>query len=363
MLLNGGGAPSARCFPSEKDLLLELRAPHPGPGSRHPDGLEHRGLRRAGAAPAVRRPRRPVRHRPLRQPGHVPRPRGRRGGRALAAQPGHRRRRGRSMDALWLVRLSGMGLEDYRLRDRGARPARPGQADRPPTRARAASRRSSACTATDPEALCTYCLGDARLVLDILASEGLPGHRAAQVAADRHHPRPDRGSAWPRSSTSTSSTSTAAAWWPPPSASTRTRWNVARAAGSSPRGPGCPTTCSPSTSAACTRRSSGRSTSIRCRGCTRSAASAAAPRPAGLITAPNGARLRREPGILPGILERFFVERAAAKRRGDERSSYAYKIVMNSFYGVLGTEGCRFAAPEPRRRHHLLRPARAVLGP
>ena len=49
-------------------------------------------------------------------------------------------------------------------------------------------------------------------------------------------------------------------------------------------------------------------------------------------------------GILPGILDRFFESREAARRRGDQRAVYAYKIVMNSFYGVLGTPGCRFAA-------------------
>ena len=62
------------------------------------------------------------------------------------------------------------------------------------------------------------------------------------------------------------------------------------------------------------------------------------------ITAPNGAIFRREPGILPGILDRFFESRAAARQKGDTRAVYAYKIVMNSFYGVLGTPGCRFAA-------------------
>jgi DNA polymerase-2 len=67
---------------------------------------------------------------------------------------------------------------------------------------------------------------------------------------------------------------------------------------------------------------------------------------ADLIEAPNGARFRREPGILPEILARFFASRAAARRQGNERSAYAYKIVMNSFYGVLGTGGCRFASPD-----------------
>ena len=32
----------------------------------------------------------------------------------------------------------------------------------------------------------------------------------------------------------------------------------------------------------------------------------------------------------------------AAKRRGDAVASQAIKILMNSFYGVLGTPACRF---------------------
>jgi DNA polymerase-2 len=63
-----------------------------------------------------------------------------------------------------------------------------------------------------------------------------------------------------------------------------------------------------------------------------------------LITAPNGEHFRREPGILPEILNRFFESRENARREGNRAASYAYKIVMNSFYGVLGTDGCRFAS-------------------
>ncbi|HOX14078.1 MAG TPA: DNA polymerase II [Spirochaetia bacterium] len=69
---------------------------------------------------------------------------------------------------------------------------------------------------------------------------------------------------------------------------------------------------------------------------------AAEPRPDDL-EAPNGARFRREPGILPAVIERYFAERLAAIERGDETASYVYKILMNSFYGVLGAEGCRYA--------------------
>jgi DNA polymerase-2 len=65
---------------------------------------------------------------------------------------------------------------------------------------------------------------------------------------------------------------------------------------------------------------------------------------AACITAPNGERFGREPGILPEILDRFTESRERAKREGNRAASYAYKIVMNSFYGVLGTDSCRFAS-------------------
>jgi DNA polymerase-2 len=64
------------------------------------------------------------------------------------------------------------------------------------------------------------------------------------------------------------------------------------------------------------------------------------------IRAPNGARFRREPGILPELLDRFFTRRSEAQSRGDAIASFVYKIIMNSFYGVLGARGCRFAGAE-----------------
>jgi len=64
------------------------------------------------------------------------------------------------------------------------------------------------------------------------------------------------------------------------------------------------------------------------------------------IIAPNGAAFRREPGILPGLLEDLFPRRETAKRAGDAVASQAIKILMNSFYGVLGTPACRFASPD-----------------
>jgi len=64
------------------------------------------------------------------------------------------------------------------------------------------------------------------------------------------------------------------------------------------------------------------------------------------ICAPGGACFSREPGILPEILSEFFVRRAEAQAAGDSVASYVYKIIMNSFYGVLGSPGCRFAGAE-----------------
>ncbi len=65
-----------------------------------------------------------------------------------------------------------------------------------------------------------------------------------------------------------------------------------------------------------------------------------------VIVAPNGACFRRRPGILPALLDELFPRREAAKRAGDKVASHAIKILMNSFYGVLGTSACRFHRPE-----------------
>ena len=54
---------------------------------------------------------------------------------------------------------------------------------------------------------------------------------------------------------------------------------------------------------------------------------------------------RREPAILPRLLDELFPRREAAKRRGDDVAAHAIKILMNSFYGVLGTPACRFFNP------------------
>ena len=65
---------------------------------------------------------------------------------------------------------------------------------------------------------------------------------------------------------------------------------------------------------------------------------------ADLIRTPGGA-FRREPAILPRLLDDLFPRREAAKKRGDTVAAHAIKILMNSFYGVLGTPACRFFNP------------------
>ena len=63
-----------------------------------------------------------------------------------------------------------------------------------------------------------------------------------------------------------------------------------------------------------------------------------------LIDTPGG-KFRRDPAILPRLLDELFPRREAAKKRHDDVAAHAIKILMNSFYGVLGTPACRFFNP------------------
>lgn len=71
------------------------------------------------------------------------------------------------------------------------------------------------------------------------------------------------------------------------------------------------------------------------------------------------ASFAREGHILPGLIEQLWLQRDQAKAAGDGPLSQAIKIIMNSFYGVLGTPGCRFfdarlASSITRRGHQIL---------
>jgi DNA polymerase-2 len=63
------------------------------------------------------------------------------------------------------------------------------------------------------------------------------------------------------------------------------------------------------------------------------------------IVAPNGTAFGRRKGILTAILDEIMPRREEARRAGDTVKSHAIKILMNSFYGVLGTPACRFHDP------------------
>ena len=55
----------------------------------------------------------------------------------------------------------------------------------------------------------------------------------------------------------------------------------------------------------------------------------------------DGASFHKHEHILPQIIESLWAARDQAKRDGNAALSQAIKIIMNSFYGVLGTPGCR----------------------
>ncbi len=80
----------------------------------------------------------------------------------------------------------------------------------------------------------------------------------------------------------------------------------------------------------------------------------------------EGARFAREGGILPELIATLWERRDEAKRTGDQPLQQAVKILMNSFYGVLGAHGCRFFDPRlassiTRRGHEIIRRSQAFL--
>jgi len=65
------------------------------------------------------------------------------------------------------------------------------------------------------------------------------------------------------------------------------------------------------------------------------------------VRAPNGAHFRRNvPGIIPALLTQLAAEREQAKRAGNGVKANAIKILMNSFYGVLGAGASRLFSPD-----------------
>lgn len=64
------------------------------------------------------------------------------------------------------------------------------------------------------------------------------------------------------------------------------------------------------------------------------------------LQTPKGLRFSATEHILPELIDRLMEQRARAKREGDRYLSQAIKILMNSFYGVMGAFGCRFYHPD-----------------
>ncbi len=80
----------------------------------------------------------------------------------------------------------------------------------------------------------------------------------------------------------------------------------------------------------------------------------------------EGAEFSREGHILPELIEGLWSARDEAKRRGDAARSRAIKILMNSFYGVLGSRRCRFfnpllASSITRRGHEIIQTSRGLI--
>ncbi|MBG0842454.1 DNA polymerase II [Ectopseudomonas toyotomiensis] len=80
----------------------------------------------------------------------------------------------------------------------------------------------------------------------------------------------------------------------------------------------------------------------------------------------RGARFSRTRHCLPAIVERVWQGREAAKRDGNKALSQALKIIMNAFYGVLGSSGCRFFDPRlassiTLRGHQIMKRTRELI--
>ncbi len=78
------------------------------------------------------------------------------------------------------------------------------------------------------------------------------------------------------------------------------------------------------------------------------------------------ANFSREQSILPELIKELWARRDEAKKQNNQPLSHAVKIIMNSFYGVLGTDGCRFFDPRlassiTRRGHEIIQQSQAFI--
>jgi DNA polymerase-2 len=83
----------------------------------------------------------------------------------------------------------------------------------------------------------------------------------------------------------------------------------------------------------------------------------------GTVAGFGESQFAREGHILPELIRQLWSKRDEAKLQSDGPLSQAIKIIMNSFYGVLGTPGCRFFDPRlassiTTRGHEILQRTR-----
>ncbi len=80
----------------------------------------------------------------------------------------------------------------------------------------------------------------------------------------------------------------------------------------------------------------------------------------------RGGQFHRNKHFLPQMIENLWSARDVAKKNNDKAFSQAIKIIMNSFYGVLGSSGCRFfdtrlASSITMRGHEIMKQTKVLV--
>ncbi|EKO3503442.1 DNA polymerase II [Vibrio fluvialis] len=80
----------------------------------------------------------------------------------------------------------------------------------------------------------------------------------------------------------------------------------------------------------------------------------------------RGGQFHRSRHFLPQMIETLWAARDVAKKNNEKAFSQAIKIIMNSFYGVLGSSGCRFfdtrlASSITMRGHEIMKQTKQLI--
>lgn len=80
----------------------------------------------------------------------------------------------------------------------------------------------------------------------------------------------------------------------------------------------------------------------------------------------RGGQFHRSKHFLPQMIENLWAARDVAKKNNEKAFSQAIKIIMNSFYGVLGSSGCRFfdtrlASSITMRGHEIMKQTKQLI--